>query len=157
MDFNKPYVDKHNYGKYERIDPNHLPKIYLAYKIQLSKVSGKVLNTIKQKYDSGDELVHNTLSAIAELAVRGKELIIKHDYDELNELINLNFDLRTKIMNISESNLEMIRLARECGASAKFSGSGGAIIGIYKDDEILRKLIVSLKKVNARVIKPYIL
>jgi glucuronokinase len=157
MDFNKLYFEKHDYGKYERIDPNHLPKLYLAYKTQLSKVSGKLFNTIKQKYDNGDESIHNTLSEIAGLAVKGKELIINHDYDKLNELIDLNFDLRSRIMDISESNFEMIRLARECGASAKFSGSGGAIIGMYKDDEVLRKLIVNLKKVNARVIKPYIL
>ena len=75
----------------------------------------------------------------------------------LFELINRNFDLRTQIMNISESNKEMVRIARDCGASAKFSGSGGAIIGMYTDDEMLRKLIVRLKDINARVIKPYFL
>jgi glucuronokinase len=51
----------------------------------------------------------------------------------------------------------MVKTARSCGASAKFSGSGGAIIGMYKDDEMLRKLILALNKINARVIKPYIL
>ena len=157
MDFNKPYLEKHKYGKYERIDPNHLPKLYLAYKTQLGKVSGKVLDSIKERYESGDEFVHGTLSEIAEIAERGKESIIKHNYDELFELTNRNFDLRSKIMSISESNLEMVRVARGCGASAKFSGSGGAIIGMYKDDEILRKLVISLKKINARVIKPYII
>ena len=60
-------------------------------------------------------------------------------------------------MNIPESNKEMVRIARECGASAKFPGSGGAIIGTYASDEILRKLIVRLKEINARVIKPYIM
>ncbi|HOO15351.1 MAG TPA: GHMP kinase, partial [Candidatus Marinimicrobia bacterium] len=63
---------------------------------------------------------------------------------------------RKKIMTISESNQEMIDVARECGASAKFAGSGGSIIGIYKDDAMLNRLIVNLKKINARVIKPYI-
>jgi len=47
-------------------------------------------------------------------------------------------------------------VARDCGASAKFAGSGGSIIGIYKDDVMLNRLIVNLKKINARVIKPYI-
>lgn len=157
MDFNKKFLDKHQYGIYENIDPLHLPKLYLAYKTQLGKVSGKVLNTIKQRYNNGDELVHKTLSEIADLAEQGKEVITGMDHDKLFELINRNFDLRCKIMDISESNLEMVRIARSCGASAKFSGSGGAIIGTYKDDEILRKLIVNLKKINARVIKPYIM
>ena len=60
-------------------------------------------------------------------------------------------------MNISDSNLELVETARKCGASAKFSGSGGAIIGMYKDDQMLSSLVVNLKKINARVIKPFII
>ncbi len=157
MDFNKSFFEKHKYGKYERIDPVNLPNLYLAYKTQLGKVSGKVLNTIKQRYDNGDTHVHKTLSEIAEIAEKGRESIMNHDFDELFELTNRNFDLRCRIMSVSENNLEMVNVARSCGASAKFSGSGGAIIGIYKDDEMLRKLVVELKSINARVIKPYIL
>jgi glucuronokinase len=156
MDFEKEGLLKNNYGIYERIDTQLLPKLYLAYKTDLSKVSGKVLNNIKQKFDVGDKSVTETLSQIADCAERGKHAIIKKDYATLNELINLNFDLRCKIMNISDSNMELVNTARNCGASAKFSGSGGAIIGIYKDDNMLQKLIIDLKKINARVIKPYI-
>jgi glucuronokinase len=157
MDFNKSYMEKHRHGIYEHLDPRNLPKLYLAYKTQLGKVSGKIFNTVKQRYENGDESVHKTLSDIASMAEKGKDAIIRRDYNELNELINTNFDLRSKIMNISESNLEMVRIARECSASAKFSGSGGAIIGSYRDDEMLRKLVISLKKINARVIKPFII
>jgi glucuronokinase len=60
-------------------------------------------------------------------------------------------------MNISQSNMELVNTARDCGASAKFSGSGGAIIGMYEDDEMLQRLIVNLRKINARVIKPIII
>jgi glucuronokinase len=157
MDFDRKYMEKHHHGIYEPIDPRLLPKLYLAYKTQLGKVSGKALNTIKQKYDNGDEMVHSTLEEIAGLADLGKTAIIDRDYKTLTGLMDRNFDLRCKIMNISESNMEMVNLARSCGASAKFSGSGGAIIGTYQDDETLRKLIVNLKKINARVIKPYVI
>ncbi|MFO7655572.1 MAG: hypothetical protein R6W78_00745 [Bacteroidales bacterium] len=157
MDFNKPYLEKHQHGIYERLDAQKLPRLYLAYKIQLGKVSGKVLNTIRQRYDAGDQEVHDTLAEIAGLAEQGKKAILDKDHELLNTLIDRNFDLRCKIMNISESNIEMVQAARNCGASAKFSGSGGAIIGMYTDDEMLRKLIVTLNKINVRVIKPYIL
>lgn len=157
MDFNKSYLEKHNHGKYEQLNPEHLPKLYLAYKTQLGKESGKVFNTVKQRFENGDEFIHKTLTEIASMADKGKDAITRRDHDKLYDLINTNFDLRCKIMNISESNLEMVRVARRCGASAKFSGSGGAIIGSYKDDEILRKLVLNLKKINARVIKPFII
>jgi glucuronokinase len=51
--------------------------------------------------------------------------------------------------------MELVNTARKCGASAKFTGSGGSIIGIYENDEVLNKLVVELKKINARVVKPY--
>lgn len=157
MDFDQEYIRKHKHGKYERIDPILLPKLYIAYKTDLGKVSGTVLNDVRSRYDKGDELVINTLAEIAQCAEEGKKAIIEKDFEKLNLLINRNFDLRSKIMNISSSNNELIQTARNCGASAKFTGSGGSIIGMYKDDEMLTRLVVELKKINARVIKPYII
>lgn len=129
----------------------------MAYKTSLGKVSGKVLNEIRSKYDKGDEHTINTLKTIANLADQGAEAIRNKNYDLLGELINANFDNRCKIMSISDSNMELVNTARACGASASFTGSGGAIIGIYQDDEMLKKLVYSLKKINARVIKPYVI
>lgn len=157
MDFEKSFVEKHEFGQYERLDSANLPKLFLAYKTELSKVSGTVLNNIKERYDKGEALVVDTLHEIGECAELGKKAIAEKDHKELHRLINQNFDLRCKIMNINNSNMELVNTARACGASAKFSGSGGAIIGMYENDEVLRKLIVNLKKINARVIKPFIL
>ena len=157
MDFDKKYMEKYHYGKYERLDPALLPKLYMAYKTDLSKVSGSVFNNLKERFNNGDELVHQTIRELADVAVEGRQALLNRDYKTLNQLIDHNFDLRCKIMNISESNMEFVRVARASGVSAKFSGSGGAIIGMYPDDETLSKLMVNLKKINARVIKPYVI
>ncbi|MFO7369924.1 MAG: hypothetical protein R6X09_06615 [Bacteroidales bacterium] len=157
MDFEKESLIKKGFGKYEVIDPALLPKLYLAYKVDLGKVSGTVLNTIRERFEKGDPLVHDTLTELADLAEKGKKAILEQNYPLLKKLMDNNFDLRCKIMNITESNMELVNTARKCGASAKFSGSGGAIIGMYEDDEMLQRLIVNLRKINARVIKPIIL
>ena len=157
MDFNHQQMEAHGHGKYVPLDPALLPKLYIAYKTNLGKVSGKVLNEIRSKFDKGDEHVINTLQQIALLADKGMEAINSGNHAELGSLINQNFDNRCKIMSISPSNMELVQTARACGASASFTGSGGAIIGTYNNDEMLNKLVYSLKKINARVIKPYIL
>jgi glucuronokinase len=157
MDFNKSLMESQGHGKYERIDPTLLPKLYVAYKTELSKVSGKVHNTLKSRYETGDPLVIATLRRIAEIAAEGREAILKRDTRVLSRLINENFDQRAKIMQISESNMEMIRIARECGASASFTGSGGSIIGTFGDDAMLDCLVNGLRKLNAKVIRPVIL
>ena len=156
MDFDKKLMLAKNHGLYERIDPGLLPNLYLAYNAELSKVSGRVLNDIRVRYENGDKLVITTLARIAQLAEQGKQAILERNVDKLNELMNENFDQRRKIMNISEKNLLMIDTARKCGASAKFAGSGGSIIGSYRDNEMLDHLILELNKLNVRVIKPFI-
>jgi len=156
MDFNSEYMLSHNHGKYTRLDPELLPKLYLAYRIDMSKESGAVLNNIKVRYDNGDRFVIDTLEEIASIAQKGKYALQKRNYAELHDLMNTNFNLREKIMTIRPADKDLIETARQCGASAKFAGSGGSIIGIYHDDEMLNRLKVELKKVRARVIKPFI-
>jgi glucuronokinase len=156
MNFDKQIMEEKKHGIYERIDPGLLPKLFIAYKVSLGKVSGKVLNDIRTRYDKGDTHVIETLNKIAGLAEKGKEAIFQQEYDTLFALMNENFDLRCKIMNISESNMQLVRTARSCGASATFTGSGGSIIGMYIDNEMLNKLVVKLKSIDARVIKPYL-
>lgn len=156
MDFDKHYMQKTGHGKYQKIESGLLDKLYIAYKVELGKVSGVVLNDIKSRYDRGDKEVQESLGEIASLAEKGKELLVQNDLATLNKLIDRNFDLRTKIMNISASNMQLVETARSCGASAKFAGSGGSIIGFYNDNEMLTRLIIELKKINARVIKPFV-
>jgi len=47
MDFEKEYLQKNEFGKYYPLDAAQLPKLYLAYKVELGKVSGPVFNNIR--------------------------------------------------------------------------------------------------------------
>ena len=157
MDFDKEHLEKKGFGKYEKLDPQILPNLYIAYKTELGKISGKVLNDIRTKFEKGDSDTIEILAKIASCAEQGKAALLTRDHKKLAELINLNFDLRRKIMDISESNIELVETARRCGASAKFAGSGGSIIGTYSDEDMLNRLVRELKKVKAQVITPEII
>ena len=156
MDFDRTLIDETGHGNYERLSPDILDSLYIAYKVELGKVSGTVLNDIRSRYDRGDSEVIETLEEIASLAGQGKAKLLEGDIDGLNVLVNRNFDLRRKIMRISDSNMQLISTARACGASAKFAGSGGSVVGFYPDNETLTKLIIEMKKIKARVIKPFV-
>jgi glucuronokinase len=156
MDFDQSLIEKTGHGKYEPLDPSLLPNLYIAYRLDMSKVSGTVLNDVRLRYEQKDPHVIDTLNQIAECAEQGKKALLEGDMNGLYDLMNKNFDLRNQIMNIRNEDKEMIEAARKCGASAKFAGSGGSIIGIYKNDEMLNRLKVELQKLKARVINPYI-
>lgn len=156
MDLDEKIIREKGHGIYERLSPKFLPKLYLAYKPALGKVSGRVLNDIRQGYDRGDSFILETLQRITEKAELGKEALLKKDFGTMKQLMDENFDLRSQIMKISESNMEMVLTARACGASAKFAGSGGSIIGMYEDEEMYTRLSSELKRIGAKVIKPTI-
>ncbi|MBT4359729.1 MAG: GHMP kinase [Candidatus Marinimicrobia bacterium] len=154
MDFDEEKFKKVNHGVYESLTPQFAGNLFIAYKEELGKVSGAVLNDIFVRYHQGEALVRDTLSEIADLAFQGRKCILGNNLPELNKLINRNFDLRRQIMNISEENLAMIETARACGASAKFAGSGGSIVGLYESEASLIRLISEMKRIKVRVIKP---
>jgi len=71
----------------------------------------------------------------------------------LATLINANFDLRCRVLPVSEMNARMVYQARKSGASAKFTGSGGAIIGTYDSEEMYDNLQRDLEEIGCAVVK----
>jgi glucuronokinase len=156
MDLDREIVQAQGFGRYERLDPRSLPPLYLAYKPDLGKVSGRVLNPIREGFERGDPVVLEALHRLAALAEEGKEALLRRDLGRLRALMDENFDLRSRIMPISEENLSLIRAARACGASAKFAGSGGSLIGLYEDERMFADLSRALGEQQALVIKPVV-
>jgi len=87
-----------------------------------------------------------------------RDALTAHDYDKIPALLDRNFDLRCEVCSeaVSSKNRRMVEMARKIGASAKFTGSGGAIIGTYKDEAMFQRLQKELKKFQIEVIKPSI-
>jgi glucuronokinase len=154
MDFDRDLLRDRGYGRYERLDSDLLPPLYLAYKPALGKVSGRVLNEIRIKFDRGDPFTLETLEKLAGLADQGRAAILDRDHARLSRLIDENFELRRSIMTIHPANQELIDTARGCGASAHFSGSGGSILGTFKDEVMFEWLLEELGRLGAIVVKP---
>lgn len=157
MDFEKNIMESRNYGIYDPVERKHLQNLYIAYQNDLSEGSEVVHNDFRERYNFGVTEVVEAIERWAEITVQGREALETGDRDRLNQLINQNFDLRRSVMNISSKNIEMVELARSAGASAKFTGSGGAIIGTYEDDKMYKNLKKVLAIKNITIIKPEIL
>jgi len=156
MDFNKELMDKQGYGDYRPLSSKLFRNIYIAYRTDLAEGSEVVHNNFRERYHFGDPAVLAAINEWANLTVKGLKALEDSDMAELSRLINRNFDIRRSVMNLSEKNIEMVETARSLGASAKFTGSGGAIIGTYVDDKMYNQLVKTLNGMNIHVLKPSI-
>lgn len=154
MDFAKDVMVKQGHGNYERIDPSLLPPLYIAYDAERAEGSEITHNRLRQRFEAGETAVVNAMKEFAELARKTRDLLVAGRGREIKALMNRNFDLRSSICAISKENVKMIKTARAVGASSKFAGSGGAIIGTYDDDRMYKRLKEKLEKIGCVVFKP---
>jgi glucuronokinase len=111
---------------------------------------------LRDLFNRGDKTVVEAMQMYRKLTDEGKSALMSGDWDELNRVMNANFDRRRTIMNIAPENLRMVEVARSTGASAKFAGSGGAICGLYKDGRQYQKLVDALAQIGCSVLRPLI-
>lgn len=156
MDFERAKMERDGFGTYEPLPPDLLPPLYLAYQTDLAETSDIVHNDLRERWNRGEADVVEAMQGFGELTKRARDVLIQGRKEELGALINANFDLRRSIMQISAGHLQMVELARSCGASAHFAGSGGAIIGTYPSVEVRGKLQDELTRMGCRVITPKI-
>lgn len=156
MDFNKKTMDKKGYGNYEVIHTDHFPNFYIAYRKKLSEGTEVIHNNLKARFEIGEKKVLDAMNRWATLTEEFKTALEDGNNQAMHDLINENFDLRKDLIQISAGNLEMVDLARKVGASAKFTGSGGAIIGTYEDEKMFSELRDTMSSYEIEVIKPNI-
>ena len=155
MDFSRQRMHQRegfSCGVYERMDPALLPPLYVAYSTDVSEPTEVVHNSLRARFDAGEPAVVEAMAQFAELTDRGRQAIADRNATRLGQLIDANFDLRRSICRIPTGQVDMIERARHAGATAKFAGSGGAVIGTYPDPATLKRLQVELGKLGCRVI-----
>ena len=177
MDFDRSFVESHNHGKYEQLWRAAEPKdegeqrngrplfdfdsglrLYIAYDANRAEESGKAHKEVKRLFEAKNADVLAAMSEFADIAQQGRDLLCSPSDSsaKLASLVNANFDLRDRIFNVAEENRRMVMTARKAGASAKFAGSGGAIVGTYEDEAQFERLKSDLAAIGSVALKPTI-
>jgi len=146
----------YRYGVYERLDPALLPPLYLAYSEEEGEPTEVTHRPLRVRFDQGDPDVVGAMLKFARLTDDAKKSLLAGDADRLSRLIDDNFDTRRSICQLQPAHVRMIETARQAGASAKFAGSGGAIIGTYRDETMYLRLKRDLEAVGCQVLKPVV-
>ncbi len=157
MDFSKTSmidIDGYQAGLYTQLDPSLLPPLYLAYRPASSEPTEVFHNNLRERYDAGDSVVIDSMNEFALLTDRALEALHSRDSQALASLLNRNFDVRNAMCELNSLHTEMVTVARSVGVSAKYAGSGGAIIGSYNDQAQYEDLVVAMQGIGCEVIQP---
>ncbi len=145
------------FGEYEPLKPTHMPRFYLAWLTRGAEPTEVTHRSLRQRFDAGELEVVRAMERFAAIASEGRTALVDGDVGRLNELINENFDLRRSICPLNPDHVRLVETARSVGASAKFCGSGGAIIGCCDSDAMYRQLTDACAEMGAEVVAPKIL
>lgn len=143
-------------GEYRRLDPSLLRNVYVAYSTDAGEPTEATHNPLRARFEQGDPAVVGAMREWADLTLQAHDALVAHDFDRLNRLLDRNFDLRRGICQLLPEHIAMVEAARAAGASAKFAGSGGAIVGLYRDEAHFATLKQTLQRIGCAVIKPLI-
>ena len=155
MDFGKmETIDGFPCGWYEPMDPAGLPSLYVAFSAEYSEPTEVFHNNLRFRFDQGEPAVIDAMKQFAELTDATKIAIEKKEAAELSRLMNANFDLRQSICQLPKEHVAMVMAARNVGVSAKFAGSGGAIIGVCETDELFRQLKKEMHTIGCVCVRP---
>lgn len=154
MNFDQKLIERDGHGIYERLDLGLLPNIYISYDPMRAEVSGVYHRKLRVLFEEKKSGIVAAMSEFADLAQQGRDALVAGKQGRFAELMDANFDLRDRIFNVSEVNREMVMVARSVGCSAKFAGSGGAIVGTYEDKGQYESLVGAMAAVGCTTIKP---
>lgn len=125
-------------GQYTSLDPSLLPPLYLIYNTQAGGDSGGVHSTVRERWQNKDPDLIAAMKKLGDLADEAVVALKSSDYKRLAAIMDSNFAIRRKTYGddvVGPLNLDVAEKARKMGLSVKFSGSGGAFVGMRSSGE----------------------
>jgi glucuronokinase len=103
--------------------------LFVAYRGDTASDSGQVHAAV----DPSDPAVRDAMRLAADAARAAADAIEAEDVRALGASMDDTFDQRAAIMTLDPAHVEMIQVARAAGASANYTGSGGAVVVLATD------------------------
>lgn len=137
-----------------RIGANLLPKLFVAYRNDLAKVSsGGVLSPMGVRFRAGDPEITTIMAELRELAKGAADDLNAGRIEAFLGRIDRGMDLRVKLMpHMDRRYFHLADIGRAQGSHVTFTGSGGAVVGTFESRSHLTALKKAYGEVDATVI-----
>jgi galactokinase/mevalonate kinase-like predicted kinase len=140
-------------GSYEALDPRLLPPMVIAWRRAAAGHSGDVHGSLRERYDRGEGVVRETMAELAGAARGARDALLAGDVVGFAACVDRTFDLRRRVISLDPRCVEMIELARSCGAGANYTGSGGAIVAVCPESGQVEEVERALSEASCEVVR----
>lgn len=128
-------VDSLHIGTYRRLD-GPLPACFVACRPDTAADSGGVHAAV----DTTDPAIRTAMARAAAAGRQAASAIEAGDAGALGAAMNDTFDARASVMALDPTHIEMVQVARDHGAAANYTGSGGAVVVLASDHGVRQAL-----------------
>jgi glucuronokinase len=137
-----------------RVPEEGLPPLLVAWDPSGSEPSGAVHQDVRERWLAGDAAVCAAMARLPELVDEGMRALVARDTATFQAAVNANFDTRASIWNVRPQDDEMIAIARDRGAAAKFAGSGGAVVAVLRSEDERPDLEAAYAETGYKTLRP---
>lgn len=120
-------------GRYRRVAPAGDLSLMIAVRGEDAEPSHVVHDRLRQRFEAGEREIHRVMEALADCARRAATALEADDSAALGAAIDESFDLRVATLPVRSTQQAIVARAREAGAHANSSGSGGAVTVFVAD------------------------
>ena len=134
-------------GAYEQLALT-LPPLVVAWRADAAQHSGDVHASLRTRLEAGDATAVAGMKELAELARAARAALIAGDHERLARSADESFDVRRRLVALDPRHVELVERARALGAGANYTGSGGAVVAVCRDQAHARAVARALAELG---------
>jgi glucuronokinase len=143
-------------GRHEQLDHQRLPPLLVAWRPDAANDSGGVHAPLRERFEHGDVAVVDAMADLAEHARTARAALAARNLDLLAACVDGSFDARRRMLELDPRHIEMVECARAYGASANYTGSGGAVVCLCRDAAARDRVKAALERLGADTLVPIV-
>ncbi len=145
MDFGSP-------PRYEPLDASLLPPLVIAWRASTAEDSGIVHGDLRGRHDRGEPAVVEAMVNLRGMALEARRALLAGEHEKFVRCVDGSLEARGAIMTLDPRHLEMVRAARALDAGVNYTGSGGAIVAVCRDEEHRTRVLAALRGAGCGVL-----
>jgi glucuronokinase len=141
-------------GLHVALDPGLLPPLVVAWRTDAAESSGIVHKDLRARWAAGEASLRDAVVQLTALARDAARALRSGAFDRFAECVDRSFDLRRQMLALDPRHVAMVTAARAAGASANYSGSGGAIVAVCESEPHRERVLEALRDAGCSVLAP---